>query len=243
MRRFRNSFSTFAVGALMTVGVIAASSATAVAAPIVTTIGPTGCTNSSCQGGIYTLSVDFVSTSSGNSTYNVSLTVDTNTGPYTGGADYITSASLKISNAIVSATQTGAPNSYNYGSGAFTTIGGGVNAGGCDGSGGGFFCSGIPNDGTKGYGALVSNGTNTWNWQVVIASGSLFTDLEGSSVKVRYADWDSNSTILTKVGGLVSEDFGPGSPGLPPVPEPTTYMLTGIGLLGLGLVRRYRKSV
>ena len=235
MKKFSSKLSALVFGALMALGMIGVSSATAEAAPIVTQIGPTGCVNGTCQGGIYTLSADFVSTNGTYDMYNIAFTVDTTS--YTGGATYITAVGVKVSPQLVSATQGSVPTSVG---GVFATEPGGVsNSGtGCSGSGGGFICSGVNAPGGSGMGALVSNVTNTWNWQIVIDHGSLFPNLDGSSIKAHYANWDSRESDLVKVGALVSEDMPPGGM----VPEPTTYLLTGFGLVLLGIIWRYRTS-
>jgi hypothetical protein len=114
-------------------------------------------------------------------------------------------------------------------SGPFGTVqGGGLSAGGCNGSGSGFFCSG-------GTGLAIGPGkVYNWEWAITLASpGDLFTGSDAASIKASFV------TPAGGNGGLTSEDITlqPGS--TPSVPEPTTLTLLGTGALGLaGVIKR-----
>jgi hypothetical protein len=114
-------------------------------------------------------------------------------------------------------------------SGPFGTVqDGGLAAGGCNGSGSGFFCSG-------GTGLAIGPGhVYNWEWAITLASpGDLFTGSNEASIK---------ASFVTPAGGnagITSEDITlqPGT--TPSVPEPSTLMLLGTGALGLaGAIKR-----
>jgi hypothetical protein len=187
-----------------------------------------------CQGSIYTLQWALESTSGGNSTYDITYTIDTS--GYNAGGLYIDSAAIKVSSSVPSATTTldGAPG----GIGNWTVVDGGINAGGCDGQGSGFECA--SSGGVLGAFNHVG-GTLIWVFDVTIPTGNLITSSMGASIKARYVDANDG-----KVGALVSEDItlqpSGGSPPPPPVPEPASLMLLGSGLLALSSKRIFRKA-
>jgi hypothetical protein len=178
----------------------------------------------SCNGGIYTLTysgapISFTGTTE---TFRITLTIDTSgvTGVVP-TAFAIDAAAIKVSSSVSSASLFSVvPGSLSD----WTVVPGGLNAGGCSGAGSGFDCADWV---ASGPGVLIG-GTLQWTFDMTIPTGTLFTGLNGASIKARYVDSGGN-----KVGALVSENIT-----LQQVPEPGTIALLGAGLLGLAAHRR-----
>jgi hypothetical protein len=190
-------------------------------------IGP-DCTT--CQGSIYLLQYDPNNTGTdpvtGDSIYDVFLTIDTTTYDFVTDGNFIDSVSIKISDSVDVATSSlvSAPG----GAGAWTLQFGGINAGGCDGAGSGFICA---SDGQT----APADGS-TWTWEFLYETAD---PLGAATIKARYVDGNG-----AKVGALVSEDItlqpcgagsgedcGGGGGGGGNVPEPGSIFLLGSGLL------------
>jgi hypothetical protein len=202
-------------------------------------IGPT-CDNgnNTCQGSLYAITYSGTAlpdSDPDNETFRIFL--DINTTGYNGGGSFLTEVAIKVSSAsaFVDAALVSPASGW-------TEVDGGINASGCDGSGGGFACAkftGLPADRLA-----VPDGTYEWVFDITVTNGDLFTDPLASSIKARYVDANGG-----KVGDLVSENITLQTGGCPPtvclpqiVPEPTTLALLGIALLGAGFVGTGRRK-
>jgi hypothetical protein len=184
-------------------------------------IGGTGSSCGTCQGATYTLNYALESSTATTQTYDITYTIDTST--YTGGGSNIDSAAIKVSSSVLGTTVL---DSAPGGTSKWTVINGGIDAGGCDGSGSGFECASASPTAVGSFDAV--GGTLAWVFDVTVPTGGLITSAFGASIKARYV----NSSDA-KVGDLVSEDItaqpGAPPPPPPPVPEPMSLLLFGSG--------------
>lgn len=196
------------------------------------TIGPNCGT---CQGSTYTLTslglapADLDSAGPTVDTWRIMLTIDTS--GYNAGGVRIDQVAIKVSNAVDVAKLVSGPG----GAADWQLLSGGINSGGCDGSGSGFECANLVANTTAAnvHGALL-----TWIFDVDLA-GPPLTGFGQADIKARYVD-DSNN----KVGALVSEGItlGTGQTPPPPTPVPEPGTLTLLALGAGGIARRLRQS-
>lgn len=200
--------------------------ATAATAARANTIGPSGCTNSSCNGDSYTLSYS----PAGGNTVDVFLTID-GTGFNAGTPAYLHAVALKLTDKasnVVSVNLVSPPTPAVFTS----TVGTGLNnaSAGCGGGSNGYFCSQSSN--TTGVAVGAAGDVYTFEWALTLNSlANLNTTSQGAEVKALYVDGNG-----IKVGAITSEPIT-----LDPTatPEPSSLMLLGSGVLGLaGILRR-----
>ena len=114
---------------------------------------------------------------------------------------------------------------------------GGLNSGGCSGSGNGFYCA---NSNLLGATPFLGGSTDTWVFLMNI-NNSLPNFTTGSgSLKAQFTN-----LIGEKVGSLLSENVTFGTPTNPPpttTPEPATLVLFGTGLAVAATAMRRRKK-
>jgi hypothetical protein len=158
------------------------------------------------------------------------FTLSLNTANYTGAnTDTFNSLALKLSSQLDAAKQTSAPST---GGNPFVYKAGGLNNGGCDGSGSGFFCT------DSSTGVLLNGSTYMWTFLVDPGAG-FFTDPTDMTIK---AQW---FTAEGKKIQQLSDEFGPAvvinpTGGGDATPEPTTLLLLSSGLAGV-VGAKYRR--
>lgn len=121
--------------------------------------------------------------------------------------------------------------------GTATTVPGGLNSGGCNGSGAAFTCFNFnPNI------ALSSAVAGELKFDIKAASGAF--DFSGDLPHLKI-DWASSSSSDEHVGDLYSQDIPLGKTPPPGVPEPATWglMIVGVAAMGAAMRQHRRKGL
>jgi hypothetical protein len=152
-------------------------------------IGPTGC--QSCNGGIFSLTYSGtpISNDGTNSVYRVTFMLDGRPAGFLSTIISVDSLAVKISASAISMSVVSAPG----GAVAWNpTTAGGLNAGGCNGSGSGFNCA------DKAGGVVIQDQLLYFVFDITVANNVPLL-LTESSIKARFLDSAGN-----KVGELLS---------------------------------------
>jgi hypothetical protein len=195
--------------------------------------GTTLTTCPDCDGDKFAITYSFESDNGTTSIYDVTLFADTSGNNLGGG--HIDAVALGFGSNMI--TVLAAMDAAPIAPGGWTGQGGGLNAGGCNGSGA-FICASAN---SSLYFALAPNASTAttpyeWTWDVLIPDsfpgGAAAAFASGADVKIHYSDIQ---------GHLVSDNFSftrvPPPPRLT-LPEPTTLFLFAGGLMGLAALRR-----
>jgi hypothetical protein len=180
------------------------------------------CPSHSCLGGSYTLA--FVGNNSG-TTFDVTLTATT---PTSGAAfgDFITSTEFGDGKGIASAYLTSAPGGVGRWG---TTIFGNLSNAGCSSGPAPNACNNQALSGGKYTLAHADGSTYSWTWHVVYSAPGLHLNPADMHIGLQYENGADTSN------GLIVSESGPSTQ----VPEPSSMLLLGVGLLGfLGLTGR-----
>ena len=188
------------------------------------TIGGAGC--SSCFGSTYTLTFNPTGTAN---QYDIFL--DINAVGYTGTATNLLNAvAVKVvsNSSDITADSIVSPPTPNF----FDLSLGGLSANGCSVGSEGFLCDQYNHAGSFGLQVKNTGDVYTFEWLITTLPGQLLTGDNAASVKALYVD------NTGKQAGLTSEAITL-DPRTPPVPEPSTLVLLGSGILSAaGLIRR-----
>ncbi len=217
-----------ALGAAAAAVVLASLLVSGVPPAFASTIGPSCGT---CQGSTYTLTYAVEGVSGGNTTYDVTLSIDSKNFLPTGGGTgpfYIDSTAIKVSSQdpLDPTTLDSAPG----GTGKWVLFDGPVNGTGCQSiTTSGLECSTTSTSLTKVGAFNQVGGTLTWTWDIVLnSSNPLITSANGATIKARYVNGSDK-----KVGDLVSETIT-----LTAAAEPASTLLLSVAMLVGGVFRK-----
>jgi hypothetical protein len=209
---------------------------------IADTIGPDCDT---CQGAIFSLESFLLENNATEDRYAIRLTMNTAallTAPDPASAIDSVAVNAIDSVAVKTTAQSDAwVGGFNLfaapgGQASWNQMPGGLNGGGCDGSGNGFFCEDWVG---AGFGAPVG-GTLVFLWTGLVDPSDLKTGFLDVSIKARFVNADGEKTgdLLSEGITLQPEPVGVDPRQVIANPEPTSLLLLGSGLMGLAALRR-----
>lgn len=199
---------------------------------------PIGPDCDTCQGATYTLESFLLNDNATEDLYAIRLTMNT-AGLTTAPDPAVAIDSVAIKTTAQSDAWIGGLNliAAPGGPASWNQLPGGLSAGGCDGSGSGFFCEDWVG---AGVGAPVG-GTLVFLWTGLIDPSDLKTSFLDASIKARFVNADGEKT-----GDLLSEGItlqpGPDTSDVTAIPEPTTLLSLSLGLTGLATILRRRRN-
>ncbi len=185
-----------------------------------------------CFGSKYELIIDDGGTNDRN--FTAKLIIDASSYvPPAGKSTYlfISAVDFKVSNTVNSASLTGAPGGFgNWG----LSFNHGQASGDCSGFGGnGFICA--RDSGTNDKAPVPSGTLYEWDFNFALPSGSDNSDIDFGHLGTRYcnASGDCSGVIVS-----ISEEGTTNNTPPPRVPEPSTFILLGAGLIGVSTFAR-----
>lgn len=213
--------------------------------PALGSADPIGPNCGSCNGGTYTLFYSgnpLLDADPLHETYRVTLEASTaGVVPVLGANTFVNAAAIKVSSSVFGASLFSAPG----GVANWNLVPGGINAGGCSGSGSGFDCA----DWVAGGQGAQIGGILDWVFDITVNNGDLITTALGSSIKMQFVD-----STGSKVGALLSEEITlqvssstsssstGGTSGQIPEPSSSGLVVVGLGLIGAGFLARRRAN-
>ncbi len=220
MKTRKNGVSRVKIVAFLAVAAFLALGYTAVADAV--PIGPSCAT---CFGSTYDINFLLLSETATTQTFQIVLTIDT-TG-YTGNTNNVLNdVAVKVADPAhyVSGNLISSPATYQELEGGVSQSG----TGGCAAGNNGFDCANFTGlGGGLGVGS-DDGGIYNWVFNITVDKGFLLDGVNEASIKALY---------LTSSGGnagITSESIT--------IPEPSTLLLLGSGLLGLGVLGRYYRK-